>query len=178
MRAEKVRTVKLKNGREAIVRFLTAEDKEGLFRMFSSMSNEALSWSMAPYTMEAIERWINNLPNLIPLIAEDKNRIVGYAAIFKFPHQRRKGIGDLAIYLHQDFHSVGLGTAMTRRLLELATKEKMHRISLTVVEENKFAIALYKKFGFQIEGTSRDAFYGSDNKYHNIVNMGLVLAKH
>lgn len=80
---------------------------------------------MAPYTMERIQRWIDNIQNLIPLEAEHQNKIVGYAGIYKFPHPRREGISDLAIYLHQDFHNVGLGTAMTEKLLQLARREEM-----------------------------------------------------
>jgi RimJ/RimL family protein N-acetyltransferase len=64
---------------------------------------------------------------------------------------------------------------MTERLLQLAKNEKMHRIELTVVAENKIALRLYGKLGFQIEGVSKDAFYSQDSKYHNIVNMGLIL---
>jgi hypothetical protein len=44
----------LKDGREVMLRFLKADDKEKLFRMFSSMSEEALEWSMAPYAIENI----------------------------------------------------------------------------------------------------------------------------
>jgi RimJ/RimL family protein N-acetyltransferase len=130
---------------------------------------------MVPYTVEDIERGIINLPTLIALVAEYQDKIVGWANIHKFPHPRRKGLGDLAIYLHQDFHNVGLGTAMTERLLQLAQNEKMHRIELTVVKENKIALHLYEKFGFQIEGVSKDAFYGQDGRYHDIINMGLIL---
>ena len=167
--------VTLKDGREVRLRFLKADDKERLFRMFSSMSEKALEWSMAPYTMDNIERWINNLPTALALVAEYPDKIVGWASIYKFPHQRRKRLGDLGIYLHQDFHNVGLGTAMTERLLQLAKNEKMHRIELTVVGENKIALRLYEKFGFQVEGVSKDAFYGQDGKYHDVVNMGLIL---
>lgn len=166
---------KLKDGREVIVRPLTVGDKDGLFQMFSSMSDEALKWSMAPYTMEVIERWISNIKNLIALVAKWNNKIVGYAMIYKFPHPRRKGVGDLAIYVHQDFHNVGLGTAMMKKLLQLAQKEGMHKIELYVVEDNKVAIHLYKKFGFEIEGVSKDSFFGSDGKYHNMIKMGLLL---
>jgi putative acetyltransferase len=167
--------VTLKDGREVRLRFLTADDKENLFRMFSSMSEKALEWSMAPYTMENIERLISNIPTLVALVAEYQDKIVGLTNIHKFPHPRRKGLGDLAIYLHQNFHNVGLGTAMTERLLQLAKNEKMHRIELTVVRENKIALRLYEKFGFQIEGVSKDAFYGQDGKYHDIFNMALIL---
>jgi RimJ/RimL family protein N-acetyltransferase len=165
----------LKDGRSIKLRFLTKKDDERLFQMFSTMSKKALEWSMAPYTKEGIKRWINNIPNAIALVAEYQDNIVGLASIFKFPNPRRKGLGDLAIYLHQDFHNMGLGTAMTQRLLQLAKDEKLHRIELTVVKENTIATHLYQKTGFQIEGISKDAFYGQDCKYYDIINMGLVL---
>ncbi|MCD6537557.1 GNAT family N-acetyltransferase [Candidatus Bathyarchaeota archaeon] len=95
--------------------------------------------------------------------------------IYKFPHPRRREVGDLAIYVRQDFHNVGLGTAMMKKLLQLAQKEGMHKIELYVVEDNKVAIHLYKKFGFEIEGVSKDSFFGSNGKYHNMVKMGLLL---
>jgi len=167
--------MELKDKREVTLRFLKADDKNGLYHLFSSMSDEALEWSMAPYTIERIQRWINNIQNLIPLVAEYKNKIVGYASIYKFPHPRRKGVGDLAIYLHQDFQNVGLGTAMTKKLLQLAKREKMHKIELQVVADNKIAIHLYEKFDFKTEGISEDSFLGHDRKYHDMIHLGLIL---
>jgi putative acetyltransferase len=165
---------RLKDSREVRLRFLMGDDKEQLFQMFSSMSDEALEWSMAPYTMDRIQRWIDSIQSRIPLVAEFENKIVGYAGIYKFPQPRRKGVGDVAIYLHQDFHNVGLGTAMTERLLKIAENEGMHKIELTVVADNKSAISLYGKFGFKVEGVSKDSFVGSDGKYHDVVHMGLI----
>ena len=167
---------KLKNGAEVTLRFRRIDDADNLFQMFSSMSQKALEWSMAPYTKERIERWMDDLPNLIPLVSEYQGRIIGQAVIHKFPQERRKGIGEFAVYLHDDFQNVGLGTALTKRILKLAKKEKMHRIELSVVAENKIALRLYEKFGFQIEGTSKDDFYGCDSKYHDVINMGLILS--
>jgi putative acetyltransferase len=168
--------IKLKDDREVNVRFLNAEDKERLFEMFASMSDEALKWGMPPYTREVIERWMSNLPNLIALIAEYNNRIVGYATIFKYAHPRRKGTSDLGMYLHQDFHNIGLGTAMLSLLLELAKKENMHRIGLHVIADNHIAIHLYEKFGFKIEGVMKDAYFGADEKYHDEIAMGIIWA--
>jgi putative acetyltransferase len=167
--------LRLKDDREVVVRFLNIDDKNGLLDMFASLSPKALQYSGAPYTMEIIERWINNLENMIAFVAEYAGKIVGYAIVYRSPHRSRKGIGDLAIYLHQDFHRVGLGTAMTERLLEQARKDGMHKIQLSVVADNLPAIRLYEKFGFKVEGTSKDAFFGFDSKYHDMILMGLTL---
>jgi len=167
--------VTLKDGREVTARFLTVEDKEKLVEMFASMSDEALKWGMPPYTREVIERWMSNIQNLIPLVAEHNDRIVGYAWIYKFAHPRRRGTSDLAMYLNQDFHNVGLGTAMLNHLLELARRESLHRIGLHVIADNRIAVHLYEKFGFRVEGVMKDSYLGADGKYHDEIVMGLTL---
>ncbi len=165
---------KLKDGKEVLLRFRRIDDTNKLFQMFSSMSEKSLEWSMAPYTIDVIERWIQDTPNLIPIVSEYQEKIVGQAVIHKYPHQNKKGIGELSIYVHDDFQNIGLGTALTKKILELAKKEKMHRIELGVVAENEIALHLYEKCGFQIEGLSKDNFYGRDGKYHDAIKMGLI----
>ena len=64
---------------------------------------------------------------------------------------------------------------MTKKLLELAEKERMHKMELQVVADNRAAIRLYEKFGFKIEGVSRESFLGNDGKYHDMLHMGLIL---
>jgi len=168
--------VKLKDDRTVLIREFQIEDKEKLFEMYESLSAEALRWAMPPYTRERIERgWLSNLQNLIAIVALYNDRIVGHAQIFKFPHPRRKGTGDLVIYLHQDFHNVGLGTAMLTKLLELAKNEGLHRVGLHVIADNEQAVHLYQKFGFEIEGVMRDSYFGGDGKYHDEFVMGLIL---
>ncbi len=166
----------LKDGRKVLIRKFTIEDKEKLIEMYEFLSNEALRWAMPPYTRERLESgWLSNLQNLIAIVAFYKDKIVGHAQIFKFPHPRRKGTGDLIIYLHQDFHNVGLGTAMLSELIALAKAEGLHKIGLSVVADNKRAIHLYQKFGFKNEGLKKDAYFGEDGKYHDELVMGLII---
>jgi RimJ/RimL family protein N-acetyltransferase len=153
------------------------EDKEDFFRFYESLSDEALLWGMPPYTREALERnWLSRIENMISLIALHGDLVVGHAQISKFPHARRRGCGDFVMYVHQDFHNVGLGTAMMDRILELARKEGMHRIGLHVVADNSRAVYLYEKFGFRVEGVLKASYFGADGKYHDELAMGLILA--
>lgn len=170
-----VSNVKLKDGRTVLIREFRMEDKEKLIRMYASLSDEAVRWGMPPYTRERIEGWLSNLQNLIIVVAFYNDRIVGDAHIFKFPHSRRKGTGDTVIYLHQDFHNVGLGTKMLTKLIELAKKEGLPRIGLSVIAGNKRAIHLYQKFGFKIDGVMKETYLGEDGKYHDELVMGLIL---
>lgn len=167
--------IELNNGREVTLRLLETNDRDRLLNLFFTMSEKALEWGMPPYSEETIDRWLSNIERLIPLVAVYEDLVIGYAAIFKHPHPRERGVADLGIYLHQDFHNKGLGTRMSETILGIAKEQGLHRIGIHVVEDNVAAVNLYKKLGFVIEGTMRDAYYGQDEKYHNMLVMGLLM---
>lgn len=153
-----------------------SQDKDKLIEMYESLSSDAVRWGMPPYTRERPEEgWFRNLQNITAIVAFYEDKIVGHAQIFKFPHPRRKGTADLVMYIHQDFQGVGLGTAMLAKLIELAKKEGLHRIGLQVVADNKPAIQLYQKMRFKVEGVLKDAYFGEDGKFHDMLVMGLLL---
>jgi RimJ/RimL family protein N-acetyltransferase len=166
--------VRLADDREVVLRLLRSDDKELLLEMFANMSENALLWSSPPYDEPKIDRWMSGSETGLSLVAHSEDRLVGIAAVYQFLRPREKGIGDMMIYIHQNFHGVGLGTEMTNRLLTLARNKDLHRIGLKVVEENKAAVRLYKKLGFAIEGVMKDAYFGADHKYHNILVMGIL----
>jgi len=143
--------------------------------MYASLSPEAIEWGLPPYDRARIERWTSNPTNSIILIARLEETVVGHLQVFQFPFDRRKGVAELFIYIHQDFQNAGLGTAMMMRAIELAKDQGLHRFGLTVVADNHRAIKVYEKVGFKKEGTARDTFYGDDERYHDEVQMGITL---
>ncbi len=165
----------LRDGSTVLVSTYRAEDFEKIVEMFASLSDEALRWGTPPYTREIIGRWTQDLGNKIILVAHFQNRIVGYCMVHGSPRPRYRGIRSLMIYLHQDCQGRGLGTAMTSMAIRLAREQGLHRLSLEVVADNRIAIQVYEKAGFKIEGIMRDAFYGEDEKYHNMIIMSLLL---
>ena len=62
-------------------------------------------------------------------------------------------VGILKKYTNQ-----GIGTAFFQYLDAWAQEQKVNRLELTVVCENEAAVHLYKKAGFEIEGTKRMSF--------------------
>lgn len=165
----------LKDGRSVRLATYRAEDKEALVSMYASMSPEAIKWGLPPYDRPRIERWTTDLTNNITLLARLGERIVGHLQLFRIPFERRKGVGEVFIYIHQDFQNIGLGTMMMKRAIELAKERGFHRLGLTVVADNHRAIKVYEKVGFKKEGMARETFYGDDHRYHDEVEMGLLL---
>ena len=91
------------------------------------------------------------------LVADVDGKIVGNVALFgSGRHVRRRHVGSLGITVHDAWAGKGVGSAMMQAALDLADKWLQYtRVELTVFTDNSTAIALYKKFGFEIEGTHR-----------------------
>ncbi len=169
------REAALKDGRKVRLRTYQPSDLDALVLMYATLSEETLRWSLPPYDRQKIERLTSDLPNKIILLALSEDRVVGHLLITVFPSQRFKGIGELIIYIHQEFQNIGLGAAMIAEAVSLARMRGLHRIGLSVIADNQRAIGLYEKMGFLKEGVRRHSYFGMDGVYHDSVDMGLLL---
>jgi len=173
--APDTRPVVLKDGRRVSIRPYRPSDTEGLISMYAGLSEEALRWSMPPYNRQRIERWTSNMENMIALIAQDENRIVGHLQISIGTSPRFREMGELIIYLNQEYQNLGLGAALMHEGIRMARRRKLHRVELGVIADNHRAIHLYEKIGFQREGLKRENYLGEDGKYHDEIIMGILL---
>ena len=115
-----------------------------------------------PYPSE--ETWRTRLaeagaagrPNLM-LVAERDGEIVGSAGLVTASAQaRRRHVMGLGISVAPEAQRQGVGSALMAALCDYADRWiGLLRIELTVYTDNVAALALYRKFGFEIEGTAR-----------------------
>jgi len=114
-----------------------------------------------PYT--SLDHWrkaIENPPDaMTAIVAVLDGRIVGDAGLARLKG-RRSHIGEIGVCVHDDFHGRGIGSALIAALTDAADNWlALRRLELTVYVDNEPAIRLYKRFGFEVEGTRRgDAF--------------------
>ena len=115
-----------------------------------------------PYTDEEI--WRTRLVEScapgktdLPLAAELNGEVVGSAGLHPVgPALRRRHVLTLGISVARDAQRQGVGTALMAAMCDYADRWiGALRIELTVYTDNDAALALYRKFGFAIEGTHR-----------------------
>jgi diamine N-acetyltransferase len=164
----------LKDGRKVEVRPLEMADKDGVVTLYSGLSPEVLRWALPPYDRVRVERFFGTPEQLIGVVGVAEGKIVGHLHIFRFV-SRMSHVGELVIYLHQDYLNAGLGTLMMKAGLELARARGLRRIQLSVIDGNKNAIHLYEKLGFRREGERQGSYLGQDGVYHAAVEMGIIL---
>ncbi len=93
------------------------------------------------------------------IVAILDGRIVGVAGLMQ-GKGRRSHVAEIFMSVHDDHCGRGIGTALLAALVDAADNWlNIRRLELTVYVDNEPGIRLYKKFGFEIEGTRRaDAF--------------------
>lgn len=69
---------------------------------------------------------------------------------------RRRHAAQLGMAVHRDWRRQGVGSALMQAAVDYADNwVGLTRLELTVYCDNDAAVALYRKFGFAIEGTMR-----------------------
>lgn len=104
------------------------------------------------------------------LVAEVEGRVVGNAGLMRFEN-RRVHAATLGMAIHDAFAGRGCGSALLSALLEQADRWlNISRVELTVWDDNRGAIALYERSGFQREGLCR-SYAWRDGAYADALMM-------
>ena len=151
-----------------------------LWKMFSTLSEITVSNLIPPFTRERIESWTNNIKYnevlaIVAVTEDEKNqRIVGSASL-KFNSQVVfKHKVELGIAVHDDYQKLGIGTALLNHLLAIAKMKKLKKVGLIVNIKNERAIYMYRKIGFEFEGTLRKELLYK-GRYNDLYQMALFL---
>lgn len=141
-----------------IIRHAEPTDFEGM-RDVMSQPGATLGTLQLPYP--SLELWKKRLADHKDsdkvLVAELDGRVVGNLGLHPAaPSLRRRHAYALGMAVHDDFQRRGVGTALMSAAIELADNwMQVQRLELTVYADNHAALALYRKFGFEIEGTHK-----------------------
>lgn len=143
----KIRPIEVKDAREinAIRRM------PGVYENILGLPSERIDRSEA-----FITGLDSNSHHLVAVVHnEDGEELVaGTAGIMIAASPRQRHTATLGIMIHKDYQNQGVGTRLMEALLDLADNWLMLvRVELGVYTDNERAIALYKKLGFEIEGT-------------------------
>lgn len=111
----------------------------------------------------SVEAWRKRLEQQIEqqdglhLLAIDNGEVIASGGIHSVvSRMRRRHVAGLGICVALERQKQGVGSELMRRLLDWSDNWAGYlRIELDVYTDNERAIALYRRFGFEMEGTYR-----------------------
>lgn len=106
--------------------------------------------------------------------AYEGEQLIGLGHLDRYQKPEKAHVLDLGIVVHQDWQRRGVGWALMLQLLAEARKRGTEKINLRVFYDNKPAVNLYRKLGFEVEGTfvKEEKWNG---KYRTILSMAVFL---
>jgi L-phenylalanine/L-methionine N-acetyltransferase len=136
-----------------LIRQREKRDAEALFRMFSQPQCRR-GMVLEPFdSADSVQAWFesNGSGNFEAVAAVD-DVAIGFAGLFPC-RGSQSHVGQLSLFVHDEFHGRGVGALMMTAIIATADLlAGLRRVQLTVFCDNERAIALYRKFGFEIEG--------------------------
>lgn len=176
--------IKLKDGKECLIRNATAHDAEEVLALYNKVNNETNYLLKYPdekgFSIEEEKSFLNQKEESaaeVQLCAVVGDVIVGLAgvsaigAMEKISHR-----AELGVSIEKNFWHLGIGSALTKASIECATKSGFSQLELEVVADNKNAIALYKKMGFVEYGSNPRGFITRSSGYQELILMRLELS--
>ena len=122
-----------------------------------AVATRKCSCDLEPITIAARRpSLLQHTPDHRPLwVAEDESKpvqgAVGYLGFFHFMNERPGYFitADVAIYLHPDYQSKGLGTFLLQNAIDRSQSLGIETLTATIFASNDASISLFRKMGFK-----------------------------
>lgn len=177
-----MKNIRLKNGKELIIRKATERDAENmaLFKIGISGESDFLSFGeneieIKPETEREIIQTENAKDNSVVMIAVIDGEIAGFVTFAGGSRVRKRHAGEMGISVRKKYWGLGIGNFMMEALIEWAKGTGIIRkINLLTRADNEKAIKLYEKYGFQKEGIVRRDL-NVNGVFYDSACMGLLV---
>ncbi|MEH7351433.1 GNAT family N-acetyltransferase [Gottfriedia acidiceleris] len=144
----KIREIKVEDA-ESFAKLIIEVENQAAFMLYGA-GERKITTEKQRKQLEIIEK----SPNSTIFVAEETSGIiVGYAFAIGSTAKRKKHSVYLVIGILEEYTGKGIGTKLFQALEEWAINHSIFRLELTVVKQNEAAVGLYKKMGYEIEGT-------------------------
>ena len=104
------------------------------------------------------------------LVAESEGRIIAQlACVVDLNYAITRHTAVLGMSVDRSYRNQGIAVRLMQKAIEWSQAKGLVRLELEVYAENKIAIHLYKKFGFEEEGRKRKYAYQRGRYYDSLI---------
>ncbi|HWC25084.1 MAG TPA: GNAT family N-acetyltransferase [Solirubrobacteraceae bacterium] len=157
-------------------RLATADDADACAAVLQAVAEEERWIATEPPVdvAERAERFRAMLAagDVLFVLEDDDGRIVGNLALH---HSRARGVMSLGMAIVAGARGRGGGRALMDAALDWLADSDAHKVELEVWPDNVRAIALYERYGFEVEGLRRDHYRRRDGSLRSSLIMARLL---
>jgi RimJ/RimL family protein N-acetyltransferase len=147
-----------------LIREATESDAGALLALKRALDQETSFMLLEPGERTTTEaelagelRAVAARPNAVVLVADTGGELAAYVEARGGSFSRNRRTAQVVIGVRQSYAGRGLGRRLLTELEAWAPAHGIRRLELTVMTHNERAVALYRKAGYEVEGTRREA---------------------
>lgn len=151
---------KTEKGVDILIRYIKVGDTQILLDYFNTLSKEKtfIRFQGEEITLSEEEKYVKSILDglsknkIVKLLVFNKEKLIGVADV-KAEDRISSHVGVFGITVAKEFRDKGIGKILMKIVLNEAKKiKKLKIITLGIFFENKTAMKMYKKFGFNEYG--------------------------
>ncbi len=172
------KTIKLKDGKKALLRPLKADDEKEFHRLFQGIpERERMFIKHRVQDLKVIRDWCRNIDvgRNLPLMGVLDGQIAGAATLHQQLGGWKRHIGRVSVLVHPEFRGRGLARALISEILDIARLAGLEKVEAEFIGEQAAAIKMFALLGFSQLIRLEDYVKDMQAISHDYVLMGLEL---
>lgn len=143
--------------KQVVVRHAEIRDAEALHEIYSQPALYRDTLQLPHPTLKKWQTRIADLPTgQYSLVACLEDKVVGQLSLMVEPSPRRSHVATFGMGVNENYQGQGVASSLMQEMVNLCDNWlRIERIELTVYTDNAAALALYRKFSFEVEGTGK-----------------------
>jgi len=174
-------TATLSDGRQVRLRLMTpGTDVYRLHAFASSLPKDDLQFLRVDITrLMVVIHWAQNIKAglTVTVLAEENGEVVGYASVHNDQVSWQRHLGEFRIQVGQAYRGCGLGGLLGKEIFAIASDLGIEKIVAQMTADQRQAIALVERHGFEREAVLHDFVIGRDGRKNDLVVMTRNVAK-
>lgn len=159
-----------------IIRHAELSDAQALQLIYQQASIYANTLQLPYQSLSHWQSLCQPTAGFYNLVAELDGQLVGQLGLQQFQNQRRRHVADIGMAVSELYQGQGIGSSLLRAALEMADNWlNIRRLELQVYSSNDVAVALYERFGFEVEAELID-FAFQYGRYVNVLQMARIMS--
>jgi putative acetyltransferase len=172
------KTIKLKDGRKAVLRQLLPDDEKEFHQLFQGIpERERMFIKHRVQDIKVIREWCKNIDvgRNLPLLGLIDKNIVGAATLHQQLGGWKRHIGRVSVLVHPEFRGRGLARALISEILDIARRASLERVEAEFIGEQEAAVKMFAMLGFNQLLRLEDYVKDMQAVTHDYILMGLDL---
>ena len=172
------KTVKLKDGSQAVLRPLRRDDEKQLHQLFLDIpEQERMFIKHRVQDMPVIRDWCQNIDygRNLPLVALLGGKITGLATLHQQLGGWKRHIGRVSVLVHPQFRGRGMASMLVGEIVDIARRAGLEKVEAEFIGEQAAGMKMFALLDFRELVRLEDYVKDMQAIAHDYILMGLEL---